>query len=449
MDEADIVARAASLAQELAPDLGAVLFTRFPDADTLDTLRPDGPDLATVTAATRAAATALAAAGVQVFTQVADRASFRRWLDSKGDTPETRLAWRDRERLIQGPAALEALGIDPRVARPRAKAKPGTGSPADRLVRAFADEGGAAFEDLAHELIEAGRDGVLEVAARKIQERYGDEAEEDFATDLLWFAEGAEIGPTGWAELVALPVALQPGTPPDAASLGASLIASGVLADALEIRFLPDWRTPKALFDLKATALRRVLTDMVAGREAADLPPASSASLSEEGFGLLLGLQIDWDIPLWEDIVVNGLPEEPEDEEEEAETPEEQERATLFDRWRTAVFESGGGCVALALVRASETGSEIAAFLEEAREQTGGLEEIREFVAVARQEAAEEEVVCRLEPIGDGLEISLYTRQGRFLDSISLTAEQLPASIEEMPRLIETFVPLATDMRKG
>src|SRR5687767_1006788 len=77
-DQADAVEHAAALAREIAPDLGAILFTHYPDADTLDTLRPGSAELGAVTAANRAAAAELAAAGVQVFVQVADKASFRR-----------------------------------------------------------------------------------------------------------------------------------------------------------------------------------------------------------------------------------------------------------------------------------------------------------------------------------------------------------------------------------
>lgn len=440
-DRADAVERATALAQEIAPDLGAILFTHYPDADTLDTLRPGGADLDTVVATNRAAAAELAAAGVQVFVQRADRAVFRRWMDSQGDSPETRLAWRDRDRLLRGAAALEALGVDPELARPRAAPRKSGTSPADRLARAFAEDS-ADFDDLALALIEEGRDGVLQVAERKLRERYGDDAADDFAAALLALAEAAEMGPAGWAELVALPVALAPGALPDAASLGASLIASGVPAETLELRFLPEWRSPQRLAALTPTALRRVLLDMLAGREPADLPPAAPDSLSEDGFGVLLALQIDWAIPLWEEIQVNGLPEEDDADDAEDGTPEEQERLTLFDRWRSALFEASGGSVPLALVHASEVEAEIAGFLEEAGEQTADIEEIREFVAMARQEAGEEEVVCRLARAGDGLEIALYTRQGRFLDSITLSAEQLPASPEEMPRLIAAFVPV-------
>jgi len=100
----------------------------------------------------------------------------------------------------------------------------------------------------------------------------------------------------------------------------------------------------------------------------------------------------------------------------------------------------------LALIPPSDVGAEIAEFLEEAGAHTGSIEEIREFVSVARREAGGEEVVCRPEVIGEGLELSLYAGNGRFLDSLTLSAAQLPVRAQEMPRLIESFVRLVKDM---
>jgi hypothetical protein len=371
-------------------------------------------------------------------------------MDGRADTPENRLAWRHRGHLLHGDAALAMLGLDAKFARPRmAPGKPGGKSsgaattPADRLLRAFVKDGGAEFEALAQELLNAGRQGVLETAIRKAGERFGEEAAEDLAMELTGLAEGAAIGPSGWAELVALPVALPQDTAPQPEALGESLIAAGVLPESVELRFLPGWRSPLAMARLNPCALRRVLLDMVAGKPPAAVPPASAEELAEDGFGVLLGLQIDWSIPLWEAIAAHGLPNPPEEDEEE--TPEEAARAAAFDRWRTAVHEANAGCVPLALVPVSEVAAEIADFFDEAGVELSGIEEIREFVAVARGEAPGEEVVCRPEIIGDGLELSLYTAGGRFLDSLRLSAEQLPARAEETLRLVSSFVPLVKD----
>ncbi|MBO1080656.1 hypothetical protein [Roseomonas haemaphysalidis] len=434
--EDDAVAEAVALAHSIADRLGAVVLTEYPDADTLDLMHPGAPPLETVAAINRAVAAALAEHGVAVLVQRAGRGAFRRWMEGRDDTPATRRAWRDRAGLLQGDAAMAALGLPPAPPPPRDRA---AGTPADRLMRAFADEDGSAFDRLAEELVAAGRDGVLEQAMRKVAQRYGEDAAGDLARDLQVVAEGARLGPSGWAELVALPVALPPGAVPDAVSLGHSLVASGALPEGLELRFLPEWRNPAALEALAPGAVRRVLLDLLAGREPADLPVAAEAALSEAGFGALVGLQLDWDTPGWEQIVADGLPEPPA--EDAPETPEQAASSAVFERWRAKAFEAGD-CVPLALVPFSETADEIEDFLEEAGEQTGGLQEIRDFVDMARQEAPEAEVVCRAEVLPAALRLTVLTRAGQVLDSLELPAERLPAPPAEMPALIAGFVPL-------
>lgn len=436
--EPQAIQDALALARELAPRMSAVVLTHFPDADTLDLMRPGAGPLEAVADLNRALAAELARDGVQVLVQVADRAAFRRWMDGRADTPEARRAWRNHRGLLQGGAALQALGLDPAAAEPPRRGK-ASGTPAERLMRAFADEDGGDFDELAEELIAAGRDGVLDQAIRKVAVRFGEEAAQELAQELLALAEGARVGPAGWAALVALPVALPPGAPPDPVSLGDSLIATGAVAEELELRFLPEWRAPEAVEALSPAALRRVLMEMVAGDEPAALPPAKPTQLQEGGFGVLVGLQYDWGIPSWEEIVAKGLPEPPEDGQE---TPEEAARTEIFERWRAAAFDAGDGCVPLALVPLSEATAEIADFLQEAGDQTSGLAEIRDFVDMARGEALGEEVVCCATVEGERLQLALYTRAGRFLDELSLEAAQLPVPAAEMPELLRVFVPL-------
>jgi hypothetical protein len=419
-----------------------VLLTHHPDADTLDTLRPGETDLATVQATTRAVAKELAAQGVEIFVQLADRAAFRRWMQDRQDMPEVRRRWIDRGRLLRGAAAFRALGLAvPPAPPPPPKLGSAPGPIADRLVAAFDGEDEDAFDTLAQVLLEAGRQDVLDLAIRKIGTRHGEEAAEELEGALLAAAEAGRLGPSGWAELVALPVALPAEGMPDGAAMGESLLRAGILAETVEARFLPGWRSPEAIAALSPAALRRVLLDLLEGAEPRDLPPADTDELAERSFGALIGLQIDWAIPIWDEIVAaEGMPDEGA-EDEEGLTPEEARRAALFDGWRGATFEANGGCVPLALVPPSEVDAEIEEFLEEAGAHTAGLEEIRAFVAVARQEAAGEDIVCRPETLdGGGLALSLYTERGRFLDALSLSVDRLPAPAEDMPRLIEAFV---------
>ncbi|MCR0983098.1 hypothetical protein [Roseomonas populi] len=435
----------AELAREVARELDAVLLTHYADAETLDTLRPGETDIETAQAVNRVVAAEMIDGGVEVFVQRADRAAFRRWMQGRDDTPESRRAWIDRGRLLRGDAALELLGLEP-VGSPAPKPRFGRapGPIADRLLAAFVAGEEDELEALAEDLLAAGREDVLDLAVRKAAERHGDENARELADALRAVAAGDAAGPSGWAELVALPVALPQGQLPEAAAIVDGLLASGALEETIELRFLPGWRSPRTLARLSPGALRRVLLDMAAGGEPRDLPPGDTDELLRGGFGVLVGLQIDWDIPVWDAIAAEGGPPPGTDEEGE-ETAGEARAAALFDSWRGAVFEVSGGCVPLALVPPTEVGAEIEEFLDEAGAQTRGLEEIVACVTAARRKAGDEEVVCRAEIVGEGLELSLYTGSGRFLDGLTLPEERLPAKAVEMPALLGSFVRMVRD----
>lgn len=437
----DRVTEAANLAGDIAPEVEAILLTHYPDVETLDTLRPGETDLAAVQAVNRAVARAMLDAGVEVLVQRADRAAFRRWMSDRDDTPEERRRWIDRDRLLRGSAALAALGLKEPVASPHRTFGKAPGPIADQLLEAYDDQDSGDFDRLVQDLMAAGRIDVLDLAVRKRGERDGEEAGDDLDWDLLVAAEGAAIGPSGWTELVALPVALPVSDVPDGDEIVQGLIRSGALADTDELRLLPGWRSPDALADLSFGAVRRVLIDMVDGKAPRDLPPGDTDELARHGFGVLIGLRIDWAIPVWEEIAAAGdLPEEPD--EQAADTPEETRRAALFDQWRGRVFQEGQGCVPLDLVPFSEVANEIADFLAEAGEQTGGLDEIRAFIAACRDKADGEEIVCHPQPMAEALELSVYTESGERVDSLTMRASRLPAPAEEMPLLIGSFVRL-------
>ncbi len=438
------VNQAADLARDVAPDLDAILLTHYPDFETLDTLRPGETDLQAVHAVTRAVAAEMVQAGVEIMLQRADRAAFRRWMSGREDTPEIRRGWIDRDRLLRGPAALELLGVPTPATRPAQSFGKAPGPAADRLLEAFGDEDSGEFDVLVQAVMAAGRIDILDLAVRKLGEQQGDDAADELDWVLLVAAEGAAIGPSGWAELVALPVALATGDVPDGEALGAGLMASGAVAESEEIRFLPGWRSPDALAELSFGAVRRVLLDLVEGKTPRDLPPGDTDDLARRGFGVLLGLRCDWAIPVWEEIAAaGGLPEPPD--EDAAPTPEDAAQVARLDAWRGRIFRETQGCVPLAVVAFSQVGNEIADFLADAGEQTEGLEDIRAFVAEGQRNAGGEEVVCRPEVIGDDLELTLYTGGGRFLDSLTMPASRLPARAEQMPPLIGAFVRLVQD----
>jgi hypothetical protein len=224
-------------------------------------------------------------------------------------------------------------------------------------------------------------------------------------------------------------------------ALADGLIASGAVAPEEELRMLPGWRSPDAAAALSAPAMRRVLLDLVADREPPDLPPGDTDELARAGFGVLVGLRLDWDIPVWDVIAaMGGLPEDTAEDD-----TAERALARAMDRWRGEVARDHEGCVPLDLVPLFEAGGVIADFLEEAGAQVDGLDEIREFVAMARREAGGAEVVCRAEVVQGALELTLYTAGGRLLDARSLAPDRLPAPAEGMLGLLGTFVRLVRE----
>jgi hypothetical protein len=135
----DPITQAAYLARDIAPDLDVVLITHYPDVETLDTLRPGQTDLQTTLAVNRAVAREMLDAGVEVLVQRADRAALRRWMSGRDNTPENRLAWIDRSRLVRGSAALEVLGLKAPVSLRRETFGTAPGPIANRLLEAFGE----------------------------------------------------------------------------------------------------------------------------------------------------------------------------------------------------------------------------------------------------------------------------------------------------------------------
>ncbi len=133
----DSVSRAVALAREVAPDIDAILLTHYPDRDTLDTCRSGETDLAKVVAVNQAVAAELAALGVEIFVQKADRAAFRRWIQGSDDTPKNRRGWIDRANLLRGTAAHRVLGIAAAAPSPRPSFGKAPGPIADRLLAVF------------------------------------------------------------------------------------------------------------------------------------------------------------------------------------------------------------------------------------------------------------------------------------------------------------------------
>ncbi len=320
------------------------------------------------------------------------------------------------------------------------RAKGAGGSPpADRLIRAWLDGDDDGFGDLAEELIAGGRDGVLAAAARKLSERYEEDAVEDFAGGLTEVAEAADgQRDFNFASLVLLPVVPEGGPPPDPAPLAAGLAASGAFPPEAELAFAAGWRTAEAVQALSPCAVRRVLLDIAGGRPPADLPPAPPGGGADGGVLVLAG------------ALVFGT-EPPEDDADTdpkaldaAEEARDRERMAAFERWRASLGpEATKGPRILPFCSPSALAYEIGAFLDGGEpEDDAVLDEIGDFVETAKREAGGEEVVARLAARDGGVELAVLTRSGRELDRRVFSLEDSGPTAADVARAVQGSVPV-------
>jgi hypothetical protein len=315
--------------------------------------------------------------------------------------------------------------------------RPGRGTPADRLIRAWLDADHGAFEALAEDLITGGRDGVLAAALRKLSEKYEAEAVEEFAAALIELAEVAEGRDAfDFAELVLLPV-LAEGPPPDPAPLAGSLAGSGAFPPEAEVAFAEGWRSAEAVRSLSPCALRRVLLEVAGGRAPADLPPPPPGGMADGGVAVLVGALTFRTEPPRDD------PDADLEALAAADEASEDERVDAFDRWRASLSpEATKGVLILPPCSPSDLVDEIEALLAGGGEDLEAmLDEISGFVETARDEAGGEEVVARLAAREGAVELTVLTRSGRELDSRVFDLRDDGPTVDDIRRVVGAGTP--------
>lgn len=316
----------------------------------------------------------------------------------------------------------------------------GSGTPADRLVRAWLAEDYDTFEDLAEELIAGGRDGVLLAATRKLAEKYEDDEVDDFASALTEMAE-ATGGQDAFdiAELVLLPV-VTAGTLPDPAAFTGNLANSGVFPPEAKVMFAEGWRLVKDVNSLGPSALRRALLDIANKRSPADLPPLEPGSLTDGGIVVLVGaVAFDTEPP----------DDEPDADAEvltAADVGKGSEGSDAFDRWRASLDpDTLKGAIVLPFCSPSQLMDEIRALLEGRDAEDPTLEEIIDFIGTARDEAGGEEVVARLATREGSVQLAVLTRSGRELDSRVFDLVEGGPTADDLRSVVEGCVPIVAD----
>ena len=444
-DDARVQA-AVECARKVAAALDRVLLLHCPDPETLKLVLPEQPDHLLQRRLDTAIATELVAAGVDVAVQVVDRAAYLAWLRGQESTPEWRTAYRDPPRLVRGTAALDLLGVPAAAVRPGRKviAQPaGKGTPAERRVRTWLEDD-PAFDGLLQPLLDDGRQGILDMAVRRMAEKYEDEDVENFRMTLLVAAEGGDIEPGVFAELLVTSVLVEPQAAlPDPAPFAGGLAACGYFGVEEEVAMVPAWFDPDAIMGLTACALRKTLRDLRGGRTPSELKPLDR--LPAAGAIVLLGVSVDRTPTPWE-IAAGTLEEEDAAAPERAADPVTERREAAFETWCDGVLAANPDLIDILFPTVP---SDLADALDDAVAETAdageaapSAEELRDFIEVAAREAGDEAVVCFPRIAGGRVELALYTASGRLLDTRDFGEPELGELPQELRAAIATMVPV-------
>jgi hypothetical protein len=326
------------------------------------------------------------------------------------------------------------------------------GSPADRLIGLWRKED-PRFEDVADDVLDAGRRGVLEVALRRLDPMEVGQ----FAEDLLILAQ-ERVRPGDGPELVAtalyvmaVEVESRPDGPPPVAALTAAMLSDGLvecLADTgvRDFRLLPVWLAPPALVALDPFARRALLNRLMGSEDEALRYVTEAGLIPDTGFtgGMLAVVgtveQIldaaDDDAADDDDDDDQGEDEGDDDDEGgEAEPADEdgdqQDEAVLA---RLDALEAQAASRFEAMIQdLSRTITAVEPLVRRC-EPVGGLEELRDFLrdiedagpdeldelsdflAVAVDETADGALVAEVAEAPEGLHVRLFDTAGTLLD---------------------------------
>jgi len=316
-----------------------------------------------------------------------------------------------------------------------------TGTPADRLVRLWRAED-PRFDELLDELLDNGRQAVIDVAVQKLRDdeqmAFMDDVEtlsemvdrvndsgERMATSLYWFV--AEV--TDEAES-APPVHLL-----EQAFTGADLLAEGET-----LRLVPVWLDPEPLSYLDPSDRRALLRRIIASFEdAADhMEDQELTADPADGAGLLAF------VGLFEQRLSDREGEEAEEAvDEEAEAAEDARLLAALDVFSAAVADAYAP-----ITRCRPVGglTDLLDFVaEEPWDDTAVLSDLGRFVDVASAEVEDGVVDAAVTWTPGVLEVGLSAGDGRWLDSATFDVgeEQLGPAMEVLKRRCRTVRPAA------
>lgn len=314
------------------------------------------------------------------------------------------------------------------------------GTLADRLTRFWRAED-PRFDDLLDEVLDGGRQAVIEAALGKLREgehmpfmddvetlaeiveRTSDDGER-LSTSLYWFV--AEVD--GDAH-----------TPPPAAQIEEAFTSVDLLKPGERVRLLPVWFDPEQLSYLEAVDRRALLRSMLgsfdaAVRFAADQEITAEIAAETGGGPRLLALV--------------GLFDEVLDEDSEDDDWDEEESAEEVERIGAAVdtFSAGVARADSRIVRCRPVGglTDLLEFVaEEPWDEAADLADLERFIDVALAEVSDGLLDAEVRWTPGSLDVGLSGSDGRWVDSATFEVPeaQLPAAIDTLKRLCRSVRP--------
>ena len=310
------------------------------------------------------------------------------------------------------------------------------GTLADRLARYWRAED-PRFDDLLDEVLDGGRQAVIEATLGKLREGehmpFMDDVEtlaeiiehagpdgERLSTSLYWFI--AEVEGDAHA-------------PPPAAQIEEAFASVDLLKPGERVRLLPVWLDPEQLSYLEATDRRALLRQMLGSFDGAVRFAADQEVTAETDEGpRLLAL-----VGLFDEVVDDAAEDEDWDDEENS---EEVERIG-------AAVESFSASVARAdsrVLRCRPVGglTDLLEFVaEEPWDDAADLEDLERFIDVALAEVSDGLLDAEVRWTPGSLEVGLSGSDGRWVDSATFDVPetQLPAAIDTLKRLCRSVRP--------
>lgn len=312
------------------------------------------------------------------------------------------------------------------------------GTVADRLARFWRAED-PQFDALLDEVLDSGRQAVIEAALGKLREgehlpfmddvetlaeiveRTGEDGEH-LSTSLYWFV--AEVEGDAHA-------------PPPAAQIEEAFLSVDLLKPGERVRLLPVWLDPEQLSYLEATDRRALLRRMLASFDVALRFAADQEVTAETDEGpRLLAL-----VGLFDEVVGDEAEDADWDDDDEENVEEVERIGAAVETFSASVVRADSR-----ISRCRPVGglTDLLEFVaEEPWDAAADMEDLERFIDVALAEVSDGLLDAEVRWTPGSLEVGLSGSDGRWVDSATFDVPetQLPTAIDTLKRLCRSVRP--------